>query len=68
MWTLLIRSRIFVEKYIDALEYVTQALVKFPGSKAVMELKARAEGEYAKETKRIQEISTLETLASDKKY
>lgn len=68
MWTLLIRSRIFVEKYVEALEYVSQGLLKYPESKVIKELKARAEGEYAKEKKRIQEISTLETLASDKKY
>lgn len=62
------RSRIFVEKYTEAIDYANQGLLKIKDSKVLKELKAKAEGEYSKEKKRIDEISTMQSLAQDKKY
>eukprot|EP00347_Sterkiella_histriomuscorum_P012411 403368683 len=67
-WSVLLRSRIFVEKYQEALEYGKQAIVKFGDSRIIKDLIAKAESEFSKEKKRIDEISTMTTLKQDKKY
>ena len=68
VWSILIRSRIFVEKYKEALEYGQQASKKFGESKPLKELIDKARQEYQKEQKRIEEISTMQSLEKDKKY
>lgn len=62
---MLMRSRIFVEKYKEALEYGSEGLKKFPESKVLKELVAKAKDEQSKEKQRIEEISTLKTVAQD---
>lgn len=67
-FTILIRSRIFVEKYKEALAYAEEGLKTLPESRGIKELKAKAEREYKEEQKRVEQISTVSSLAQDKKY
>ena len=46
---MLMRSRIFVEKYKEAIDYGTLALKKFADSRIVNELLKKAKDEYKKE-------------------
>lgn len=48
-FTILIRSRIFVEKYKEALAYAEEGLKTLPESRGIKELKAKAEREYKEE-------------------
>ena len=56
---MLIRSRIFVEKYDEALDYCKQSQVKFADSTRIKELVIKVNEEMKKELKRIEEISTI---------
>jgi len=67
-FTVLIRSRVFVEKYREALDYCEEGLQAFPDSKGIRELQAKAQEEYRKEQKRVEEISTMKALEHDKKF
>lgn len=56
------RSRIFVEKYKDAIDYGNQALKKFADSRVINDLLRKAKDEYKKEEVRIEEISTMKSV------
>jgi hypothetical protein len=53
---LLARSRFFVEKYKDCIDYCKDGLKKFPTNLRLKELMKQAEDEVKKESKRIDEI------------
>lgn len=60
---MLVRSRIFVEKYKEAIEYGKEGVKKFgEAGRTLQELIKKAEGELKKENKRIEEVSTMKSL------
>ena len=65
---MLIRSRIFVEKYSEALDYCKESQVKFADSVRIKELVTKVNDEMKKELRRIDEISTISQIGKDKKY
>ena len=67
VYTILARSRIFVERYKEAIDYCNEGLKKFPDSKALQSVLLKAKEEEKKELKRIEEFSTIQNHAKDKK-
>jgi tetratricopeptide (TPR) repeat protein len=66
-YTLLAKSRMLLEKYREAIEYCEKGLKKIPDSKAIKAIFDKAREEEKKENKRIDEVSTMQALAKDKK-
>ena len=61
------KSRLLLEKYREAIEYCEKGLKKIPDSKAIKAIIDKARDEEKKENKRIDEVSTMQALAKDKK-
>jgi hypothetical protein len=51
---ILARSRMFVEKYQEGIDYLDQALVKYHDSAKIKDLRAKLVDEQKKEDERIQ--------------
>ena len=68
LYAVLVRSRIFVEKFEEALEFCAEGAKAFPESATIKALQSRAQDEARKEQKRVEEVSTMKALAQDKKY
>jgi hypothetical protein len=66
-YTVLARSRIFVERYSEARQHAEKGFKLFPESKAIKAVLDKAIEEEKKELKRIDEISTVQALARDEK-
>ncbi len=68
VWLILARSRFFVEKYQECLDFLKPALEKYPACLNLQQLKQKATDELSKENFRIGEISTMNQLEKEKKY
>ena len=66
-YTVLARSRIFVEKHREAIEYCEKGLKKIPDSKVLKSVIEKAKEEEKKELQRVNEVCTMQSLAKDKK-
>jgi muconolactone delta-isomerase len=66
-YVLLSKSRLLIEKYRAAIEYAEKGLKKIPDSKAIKAILDKAKEEEKKVVKRVEEISTMQALAKDKK-
>lgn len=58
-WTLLCKSRLYVEKYDECTEYLTKALDKFPENPSLKQLKTRVLAELEKEKEKAQKIEMI---------
>lgn len=67
MWTVLSRSRYFIEKYNDGLKFALQGLEKCPKSEKLLNMKQLFEECLEKEQKCVEEVSSLQALKKDKK-
>ena len=67
VFTILARSRIFLDKFKEAIDYCLQGLKKFPDSKVLKSVMEKAQSEEKKEQKRVNEIQTFQALAKDQK-
>lgn len=67
VYILLARSRMFIERYREAVEYLEAGLKMIPDSKALVTLRKDAKEREAKELQRIDEVSTMQILTKDKK-
>jgi hypothetical protein len=56
-----------VERYREAIEYCEKGLKKISDSKSIKAVLENAKEEEKKENKRIDEVSTVQALAKDKK-
>ena len=66
-YILLARSRMFIERYREAIEYLEKGLKMIPDSKALVGMRKDAKDKEAKEMQRIEEVSTMQILTKDKK-
>jgi hypothetical protein len=66
-YIILARSRIFVERYREAIEHAEKGLKRIPDSKGLISIRKQAKDLEAQELKRIDEVSTMQVLAKDKK-
>lgn len=64
---MLARSRIFLDRFREGADYAAEGLKLFPESASLKAVLARAQEEEKKETKRIEEVATMQALSKDKK-
>jgi len=65
VFSVLARSRIFVERYKEAIKHCEEGLLRFPDSKNLKGILDRARDEDKKELKRIDDVSTMQVLEKD---
>lgn len=63
----LARSRFFVQKYDECMQYVNKGLEKFPTSAKLHDLNNKCQNELSKEMERAKEIETIKTVHEDKR-
>jgi Cns1/TTC4 Wheel domain len=67
VYTVLARSRIFLERYKEAVEYCLEGVKLFPDSIVLKSVLTKAREEESKELKRIEDVSTIQAMTKDKK-
>ena len=67
IWFILVRSRYFVEKYDECLNYANQALEKFPNSIKIKELHLKSKAELDKEREHMTQVQLINQGKDDEK-